>query len=175
MEWNVVSMNRKAIVWLLVCLGWMAIIFNSSSQPYEKQDLRPKLHSWISEDFVKKYFSHVVFDYAGSEVSIRAKGVPGFVEFFIRKGAHFSVYAALSLSFLMFFRSLKVYRWKGFLFAVAASLLYAISDEIHQSFTADRTPLVQDVVVDFVGAVVGAAILSFILRKKKDKDRLVSS
>ena len=37
------------------------------------------------------------------------------------------------------------------------ALLYAASDEIHQRFTPGRRPAVSDVLLDGVGAAVGAA------------------
>ena len=42
-------------------------------------------------------------------------------------------------------------------FAILLALLYATSDEIHQIFTPGRTPAVTDVLLDTVGASVGAA------------------
>ena len=39
--------------------------------------------------------------------------------------------------------------------------LYAIADELHQKFTGGRTPLLQDVILDTFGGVMG--ILCFIM------------
>ena len=43
-------------------------------------------------------------------------------------------------------------------------LLYAISDEIHQAFIPGRTPFASDVVIDFLGVVVGIIIAFVIIR-----------
>jgi VanZ family protein len=47
--------------------------------------------------------------------------------------------------------------------AVALTLLYAISDELHQAFVPGRTGRVQDVGTDLVGAVIGVAIAAAVL------------
>jgi VanZ family protein len=41
--------------------------------------------------------------------------------------------------------------------ALGIALAYAISDEYHQSFVAGRTPSPVDVMIDFAGALLGAA------------------
>ena len=43
-------------------------------------------------------------------------------------------------------------------------LLYAISDEIHQGFIPNRTPMVGDVAIDSSGVITGILIV-FILNK----------
>ena len=40
-------------------------------------------------------------------------------------------------------------------YALLFSALYATSDEIHQGFTADRSPAILDVVIDSSGALCG--------------------
>jgi VanZ family protein len=47
--------------------------------------------------------------------------------------------------------------------AVLLTLLYAISDELHQAFVPGRTGRVQDVGIDLVGAVIGVAVAAAVL------------
>ena len=42
--------------------------------------------------------------------------------------------------------------------SVAASVLFGISDEFHQSFVPSRTPEISDLFFDFLGSLVGAGI-----------------
>ena len=44
------------------------------------------------------------------------------------------------------------------LISVAIALLYAITDELHQSFTGNRGPKFVDVLIDFSGSVIGVLI-----------------
>ncbi len=78
-----------------------------------------------------------------------------FLEFFIRKGAHFGTYF-LSGSFLYLgIKDRMNVKWLAAFLCVLASLGYAATDEFHQMITGDRTPLFQDVMLDGTGALCG--------------------
>lgn len=68
----------------------------------------------------------------------------------LRKGAHFSVYAVLALTYI---RALGGWQYRRLAFVLA--VLYAISDEVHQSFTPNRYPSAMDVLIDSAGALAG--------------------
>lgn len=149
--------------WSVFC-GWLpvvfiaSLIFWSSSQPYEKQDMRSSIMDFVSVDFVVKEFGDVSFTYAGKEVSIDALGVGGFVEFFVRKGAHFTVFFFLAY---FAYRAMRIQGIKvsnAIVYSLLFAIIYAISDEIHQSFTENRTPLLNDVVLDSIGGMFGILI-----------------
>jgi VanZ family protein len=73
--------------------------------------------------------------------------------------AHFVEYAILALAlYWALSHTLPRLPWK-YLTAWLISVLYAISDEWHQSFVPGRTPSVQDVLVDAAGAATALAIL----------------
>ncbi|WP_180232978.1 VanZ family protein [Bacillus sp. AFS055030] len=160
------SKTRMFIGYWIPVILIASIIFYSSATPYEKQDIRPELSHLTFLYDVMKHFTFVHFNYAGHEVSIKELGVAGFTEFLIRKLSHFSIYLLLA-----FFatRLAKLYVKKAFLLGVIFSILYAASDEFHQSFTANRTPLVHDVVIDSIGAIVGACLFLIINKKLKAK------
>nr|WP_281172523.1 VanZ family protein [Ectobacillus panaciterrae] len=107
--------------------------------------------------------SDVKVTYAGSEVSPKRMGGVGFLEFFMRKGAHFAMYALLGLFVDRAFRSFAkshCFAW-SFIFV----FLYAISDEFHQFITGGCTPLYQDVMIDTAEGITG--ILMQILMKRR--------
>ncbi|WP_088013352.1 VanZ family protein [Gottfriedia acidiceleris] len=142
------------------------IIFYSSATPYEKQDIRPEISHLTFLYNLMKHFTFVDFSYAGHVVSIKELGVAGFTEFFIRKLSHFSIYLLLAYFAT---RLAKLYVKNSFFVGVIFSILYAASDEFHQSFTANRTPLVHDVVIDSIGALIGACLFLLINKKLKAK------
>lgn len=162
-----ILLENKFIRYWLPVLLIAGGIFYSSSTPYGDQDIRPQLNQVNGIFKYVEQFDFVHFTYAGKEISIDQLGSAGFVEFFIRKLAHFSVFCLLA-----FFttRLVSVYRQKFFIIGLLLTILYAASDEFHQSFTADRTPLIQDVVIDSCGALVGACLF-FILYKKIHKKK----
>lgn len=79
----------------------------------------------------------------------------------LRKSAHFFLYALLGL-FIGF--SLKKYRVKSIFFTLIGILLFALSDEYHQTFIPGRSGELRDVGIDFLGGTAGI-ILAGILRK----------
>ncbi|HET7629351.1 MAG TPA: VanZ family protein [Bacillales bacterium] len=164
-------MKRFLVYWLPVLL-WAGMIFAFSSQPYEQQDLRPTLGKYLNEDFVRQLFSGVTFHYAAEEVSVEALGATGFIEFFIRKGAHFSVYFVLAVLLFRAFFARERHGAKAFTAALLFSVLYAASDEIHQHFTGGRTPLPLDVALDSTSALIGTFVAFFVI---KGKNKALSS
>lgn len=159
----------KLYRWLPAILV-MIIIFLFSSQPYQAQNLKPEIEGNFITNSLAEQLSGVNFDYAGKEVSVHTLGKAGFVEFFIRKGAHFTIFGLLGFMLVYAFHA----RWprsplKGYLLAVLISFLFACSDEFHQSLTPDRTPLFQDVMIDTVGAICGAALMVLWLRWRQHR------
>lgn len=83
-------------------------------------------------------------------------------QYVVRKGAHFSVYAllgAFSFGFVSSYQNLK--RRQSVIIALVFSVLYAASDEWHQTFIPGRAGVFTDVLYDGAGAVTG--ILIFLL------------
>lgn len=161
-------MKKLLLYWLPVLL-WMGIIFYASSQPYEKQDLRPTLSTHLDLEIVVNLFSTITFYYAGDEISIEALGAAHFVEFFIRKAAHFFTY--LVLGFLIH-RALSYHFLNNrltFIISWFLTICYAISDEIHQSFTPNRSPHIEDVLIDAVGGIIGITLAWLIYKKIRTK------
>ncbi|MCY3036042.1 MULTISPECIES: VanZ family protein [Aerococcus] len=131
----------------------LVLTFPSSSTSYEDQSVIPLLNRLLAYQPGKDLLSGLSFTYAGEEISIQARGYFAFIEFFIRKGAHFVLFGSLAslayLSLLMDVKSLPVR-------ATLATLLtsgYAAFDELRQIFTPNRTGLLADVYLDTCGAL----------------------
>jgi VanZ family protein len=76
----------------------------------------------------------------------------------VRKMAHVMLYTVLTyLGFNIWFKTEKVL-WKPLLMASLFSILFAISDEIHQSFIPGRTALISDVRIDSYGIAIGGLL-----------------
>lgn len=82
------------------------------------------------------------------------------LNFVMRKSAHFSVYAVLALTYLWALGDRR--RWKT---ALLLAILYAISDEYHQSWTPRRYPTWTDVLIDTAGAATGLALSPWLWRR----------
>ncbi|RKD23145.1 hypothetical protein BEP19_13080 [Ammoniphilus oxalaticus] len=152
------SKFKRLLYWIPVIL-WMAVIFKASSQPYEDQDLRPMLDQYAPKATVEKYLGDVKVNYAGREISIEQRGVPAFLEFFIRKGAHIFVFMMLAILIQWVVQKTWLRGFRSYAFTLIVTFLYACSDEWHQSFNPNRTAKLSDVGIDMVGVFIGLAFI----------------
>ena len=87
----------------------------------------------------------------------------------LRKIAHITEYGILAfLVWRAIFHSIKINLSKAYAWSGALSLLYSISDEIHQSFVPTRHGSVFDVLIDAFGI---GLMLCFLIVRKKNVDR----
>jgi VanZ family protein len=86
-------------------------------------------------------------------------GLPdyGAFDLMVKKGAHLTVYAVLYLLLFRAFHSGHSRQHtpgsRAYLYPAVIAVLYAISDEAHQSFVPGRTATIQDVIIDAAGVV----------------------
>ena len=89
---------------------------------------------------------------------------------FVRKAAHFSIYAALSL-FLCGYFVISDFFKKGYngAFTFFLALLYCCTDEVHQYFIPGRSCQVTDIFIDTLGIICGILVfqLFYLLFKGK--------
>jgi VanZ family protein len=87
--------------------------------------------------------------------------------FLVRKAAHFSEYAVLGfLAARAFTRSSRqVLSGHWFFAALLLVVLYALSDEFHQSFVASRTASIYDSLIDIAGGLT--ALLLYALWRRR--------
>ncbi len=90
----------------------------------------------------------------------------GLYDLLVKKGGHMLGYAILAWLFSRSWEGFNFSPRSVFLLAFFATVLYAISDEFHQSFVPGRHPSAMDVVIDASGAAFGLlgrkALLSYL-------------
>jgi VanZ family protein len=158
----------RFIYWLPVILI-AGTIFWFSSQQYHEQDVKPFLGDIINEKWVEDSFQKLKFEYADYHVSVEQLGAASFIEFFIRKGAHFGIFFLLGFFACRAIMNtlLKGRKGSSFFSSFLFIVLYAASDELHQHFTGDRTPLIHDVLLDSFGGLVGIAFYLIVVEVKR--------
>ncbi len=140
------------IVQILLVAAWMFLIFNFSNE-----------NSKTSQGTSDKLLFKVVEIVKGRKLSdadktrIRKK-----YSFYIRKGAHFFLYSVLGMTIYIFLCYILKSPYKIVLLSIIISILYAVSDEFHQSFIPGRSAAWFDVVVDSCGAGVGISCILFL-------------
>ena len=84
----------------------------------------------------------------------------------VRKTAHFLLYFILGFLIISFLKEFGLTH-KSIIISIIVVLLYACSDEIHQTFVAGRSGEVLDVVIDTIGGACSTVVYYLIYRRKK--------
>lgn len=124
---------------LIIALLAVSITFCASQIPHLKTI--PLLESWLGMELVKLGVDHLL------------------LELLVRKSGHVLIFACLGLG-------LRLMRlpWGWLLFL---GLFWGVLDEFHQTFTSGREGSVLDVLIDFVGVLLGAGLGTGLLRWPK--------
>lgn len=165
-----ITNRRRFTFYGVLSLLWMAFIFYKSGQEYQEQDIKPLLMSLFSEETVLLLLPNIEFTYDGGLVTYLKPY--GMLEFFIRKLAHVTEYFILCALLLQMMFGTAVNRFVAAVVAAQLSVLYAFSDEWHQTMVPNRTGHNIDVVVDSVGVVLAVLIipaLDYWLHTKKQR------
>ena len=94
--------------------------------------------------------------------------------YIFRKIAHATVYLILSFFICNFLYQLKKRNIKNnYIISVFISLLYAITDEYHQTFIIGRNGNYQDVLIDLIGAIIGSIIFYYVVRIIKNNNKTI--
>lgn len=178
---NIGCFLKKHVVslcFLFVTLLLMAWIYSFSGQvSAESNETAEGVCFFIASIFVKGFTNFESAEQTALIMSI----VP-----IVRKIAHFSIFAALGFfSYLTqaayLIENKKEVMGKGCaLFSSFFCLIYAISDEAHQLFVEGRSGKVTDVLIDFLGAVLGIGFAVLIIylvfkfiKKKCQKEKIL--
>lgn len=96
-------------------------------------------------------------------------------EIILRKLGHIIEFAVLyGLVFRIFFYGHRQNFKKSIGFSLIVVILYAISDECHQTFTPGRTGKIVDVVFDAISAILGLQIINIYIRRKINFLKIIS-
>ena len=122
----------------------------------------PKVFYWLPTLF----WMVVIFGFS-AQPSLHASSV-GWLDFIIKKSAHITEYFILGL--LLYF-SLKnttnLSTGKSLILIIIIGLVYASSDEFHQTFVSGREGRIRDVLIDSLGLLASAKFLTFFSRKAR--------
>lgn len=138
----------KKLIALLLFAVILSGLFISSSQTYEQQSLIGTLQQLLPGEPGKEVLSKLEFSYWNRTITVEERGYYYFVEFLLRKAAHFVTFGLLGLVIYWLLPARK----GRFLGALFLTFLLACADELHQYFTGGRTATMQDVYLDLSGA-----------------------
>jgi VanZ family protein len=134
---------RSKLFWWMLIVAWCGLIyFMSSINSYESSN---------QSLFVAKLLNRLIGLVLGPHAF-------AFTETAVRKTAHFFEYLVLgSLLFMGFCDRARIAR--TVLLVFLAGILFAVSDELHQSFVPGRTMRFVDCIIDTMGVVTALCVL----------------
>ena len=141
-----INILRGILIVLLVLQMW--IIFGFSGQDGETSGT---ISRRITETITRNIKSIQLLKEAEKERALKK------IEHCIRKLAHFSLYTVVG--FLLMSLMSKLKQKNKICISLGIGFIYAISDEIHQSFIPERTPMISDVCIDTCGVITGIVVL----------------
>lgn len=147
--------NILRIILILLLLGTFYIIFGFSSQDGEKSG---SLSRRITEKIA------TLIPQIQEKSKLEKENIMNTMESIIRKMAHFSIYTVVGLLLMALVSTYNIKEKNRLIISLTTGIIYATSDEIHQSFVPGRSPMITDIVIDTMGVILG--ILLIILGKK---------
>ena len=165
-------MNRKKIIALRIVLiiltiAVMVVIFMLSADNADESNAKSDIVSGSVIDVILG-----IFNLEGEQAEL-------FIDncvMIVRKTAHFTEYAVLGFLIFSVFESFFVKRKISLPVSLVAGALYAVSDEIHQSFVPGRSCQISDMLLDTAGVMAGIIMLIVLIaiyKKHKKTDKTV--
>lgn len=149
-------MKLKFITWI-PAVFIMVVIFNFSAKSAAESDGSSLQITNVFLNLYESIHDGELSDNYKENLLLQANHV-------IRKMAHAIEYVVLSLCIGLHLLACRVSSKRLFLFSIIISGIYAITDEFHQLFVPGRCGRISDVLIDTVGAMIGAAFFLFVLR-----------
>jgi hypothetical protein len=115
------------------------------------------LGQFASFDHIRALLIRIDFTYAGAEVNMQRMGTDGLIEFFLRKGAHFFLFALLGFFLYLAFIKMTGRTFLSLAFTMIFVIFYAALDEYRQTFLPSRSGIFADVLLDTAGGLFGTA------------------
>ncbi len=144
------KINILRIILIILLLCTFFVIFGFSSQDGETS-------GGLSRNITNKIlqFSN---KYNALEQEEKEQ-IAGKTEKIIRKVAHFSIYTVVGLLLMGLLSTYKIKENWRMILSILLGMIYAASDEIHQSFIPGRSPKITDVCIDTLGVILGILLI----------------
>lgn len=159
--------NILRLILIFLLLWTFFIIFGFSNQNGEKSSDMSKTVTQFLIDRIPQI---------NKLEGIHKQSIIQKIEKIVRKIAHFSIYTFVGVILMCLFSTYRLKDMQKLYFSSIIGIIYAISDEIHQSFIPGRLASVFDVIIDTMGVICGTLcvllIIKIILNTKKNDNNL---
>lgn len=148
-----ISINILRIILIILLLCTFFIIFGFSSQNGEQSS---GISRKVTEIILKVSVNYNQLEEEEKEIVLHR------TESIIRKIAHFSIYTVVGFLLMGLLSTYKLKEKWRIIITIVIGILYAISDEFHQSFSPGRSPKITDVYIDTLGIILGILLVILI-------------
>ena len=163
-------MNKRLVIryvfWMLT-LGIMTFIFIMSNQTRQES-------GDTSKSLINSFLTLFMDNFKILSENEKETLIQSF-QFVVRKGAHFSVYAALGFCSYSAIATYKLLNKTKFFLSLGLCFVYSLTDEFHQIFVDGRAGRLYDIAIDFFGSLTGiffVIFIIFILKKLRSRRML---
>lgn len=141
------------MIFLLITIGWMAMIFFMSAQTADtSSQMSSGISAWVAK-LLRPDYQRLPEAEALAWVDT--------ITTVIRKLAHFTEYTILGIWLSIDFRFWKNDKTRGLIvFPWLIGSFYAVTDELHQLFVPGRSGEVFDVMIDAGGVLLGCVLVA---------------
>ncbi len=144
------KINILRIILIILLLCTFFVIFGFSSQDGEAS-------GGLSRNITNKILQiSNKYNALGQE---EKEQIANKTEKIIRKVAHFSIYTVVGLLLMGLLSTYKIKENWRMILSILLGMIYAVSDEIHQSFIPGRTPQITDIYIDTLGVILGILLI----------------
>lgn len=161
-------------IFIILCIFWMGFIAYNTSQTGESSN---NTSVSITEGIINKTQVVINNNVNNSDSSIIIRNDDDFIKklnIYIRKFAHGFEFLVLALIIFLTLKSFNIKNRECIIYTLFIVLLYAVIDEYRQLYIPGRTSSVRDIVIDFIGGIVGVVILQFIFGFKNVISKIYS-
>ena len=162
-------------IFIILCIFWIVFIAYNTSQTEESYN-----YTWIITIINiiinnRLSFINYPFRYKNTCIIIRLFCLTCVISNkYIRKFAHGFEFLVLALIIFLTLKYFNIKNRECIIYTVFIVLLYAVIDEYRQLYIPGRTSSVRDIVIDFIGGIVGVVILQFIFGFKNVISKIYS-
>lgn len=161
---------KKVIIsiMIIICILWFGFIANNTSQIGEvSNDKSTSIVEIIlskSEQFINnKIVSSEIID-DEQFLGYNRQSVIKKLNMLIRKIAHTFEFLVLAILLYIIFDLFRLRKREVIIYSLFTVLLYAVFDEFRQLYVVGRSSSVKDIIIDFMGGIIGVGI-AYVINK----------
>lgn len=152
-------MKLNKIIYGILVVIWMITVFMFSHQQSEES-------SATSGNTIRFIINNIpiVKNYTNEQ----KEQIIEIMQPIVRKLAHFTIYTIGGILIALFINEFNITDNKKIIFSCLSGCIYSISDEIHQLFVPGRAGMIQDVIIDTLGVILGVALVWTVQNIRKE-------